>query len=381
MRIMKSLERSIRRRIKSRQLRKAGVASDGAAVLVTGGLGDLIVIARFMRDFVVHTGETQFSIFYSSPSLAEAVFRNVPGFTTAYPERLYGYGIGLFAYSLRINQFIYVDKWPDIRRFLSRKVENTKIFQLLDTYEKAVLPLSAVRDNHPFLDGALGRYAAIKGHQRKDFLHYLSGIKYGGDQLPIVADHDVLGKFGLIPGRYVTVHNGYDENMQGVKGARATKAYPYWGEVVSHLKAHFGDDIQFVQIGTPTTSETIEDVDHNLVGKTNLAQAIGLVAQAAFHLDNEGGFVHVASAFDKRSCVVFGPTSLDYFAYVDNLNFAPRECGDCWWSEKTWMTKCPRGDVQPACMTKHDPFVLAKAISDWWSLKSIHPQQRVSRIF
>ncbi|WP_367303916.1 glycosyltransferase family 9 protein [Rhizobium sp. X9] len=94
--------------------------------------------------------------------------------------------------------------------------------------------------------------------------------------------------------------------MQSLPGQRATKAYPRWANVVSHLRERFDDDIKFVQIGTEKTSEPIAGVHVNLIGKTSLKEALGLLEHAAFHMDNEGGFVHAAAAFGKKSCVIFG---------------------------------------------------------------------------
>ncbi len=108
-------------------------------------------------------------------------------------------------------------------------------------------------------------------------------------------------------------------------------------------------DLVFVQIGA-ATSTPIPAVDYDLISQTSLAQAAGLIRDAAFHLDNESGLVHIASCYGTQSCVVFGPTPLAYFGYLENINIPPATCGNCWWITETWMDRCPKGLPSPICM-------------------------------
>ncbi|CUX36945.1 glycosyltransferase family 9 protein [Agrobacterium fabrum] len=367
MTVFKTIEQKLRRAYKRRKLASVGIVqNDDGAILITGGLGDLIVIARFLRDLSKHLGGGKFSIFYTSPAVAEIVFKGVPGFKGAYPSHFFKYAKDICLYGLRINQFIYVEKWPAHRALANGDTKIFELVRILEFHERKIEPLDLMRFHHPYLDGALGRYAAIKGRCRNDFLHYATGIRCGDDTLALSNDDTILARHELVAGKYVTVHNGYDEAMQSLPGQRATKAYPGWPDVVSDLRERLGEDIKFVQIGTEKTSEPIAGVHVNLIGKTSLKEALGLLAHTAFHMDNEGGFVHAAAAFGKKSCVVFGPTSVDYFGYPSNLNFAPLQCGDCWWSEKTWMMMCPKGDSVPVCMSAYDPKNLAHRIHQWW---------------
>ncbi|WP_156390083.1 glycosyltransferase family 9 protein [Rhizobium sp. Root491] len=372
MAVFKTIEQKLRRAYKRRKLASAGIVqNDDGAILITGGFGDLIVVARFLRDLSMHLGGGKFSIFYNSPAVAEIVFKSVPGFKGAYPSHFFKYAKDICLYGLKINQFIYVEKWPAHRALANGDKKIFELVRILEAHEKKIEPLDLMRSHHPYLDGTLGRYAAIKGRSRNDFLHYAAGIAYGGDALSLSKDETVLDRHGLVAGKYITLHNGYDEAMQSLPGQRATKAYPGWANVVSDLRVRFGDDVKFVQIGTAKTSEPIAGVHLNLIGKTSLIEALGLLEHTAFHMDNEGGFVHAAAAFGKKSCVVFGPTSVDYFGYPSNLNFAPLQCGDCWWSEKTWMMMCPKGDSVPSCMAAYDPGILARDIYDWWRIQNV----------
>jgi ADP-heptose:LPS heptosyltransferase len=157
------------------------------------------------------------------------------------------------------------------------------------------------------------------------------------------------------------VHNGFDTNFI-ISGKRATKCYPYFDRVVTAIKAA-RPDVLIVQIGT-TTSEAIPDVDLNLIGQTSLQEVSGLLRATMLHLDNEGGLVHLAACYGRRSLVVFGPTPSDYFGYAGNININPLKCGNCWWLDDLWMDRCPRGLDQPECMFSQPPEHVATLAID-----------------
>jgi len=70
----------------------------------------------------------------------------------------------------------------------------------------------------------------------------------------------------------------------------------------------------------------------------------------------------VAASMGKKSAVMFGPTSIKYFAYPENINLDSKFCGNCWWSRKTWMEACPRGFDSPLCMDYLQPEMVAVQI-------------------
>ena len=56
------------------------------AFVISGGLGDTLVIARFVRDLAAHVSGIQFDIFSPTPKRAAWVFGQVPGFRAAYHD-------------------------------------------------------------------------------------------------------------------------------------------------------------------------------------------------------------------------------------------------------------------------------------------------------
>jgi hypothetical protein len=321
------------------------------AITVSGGLGDLIVIARCMRDLAATVEPFSFDVFAPAPRLAHWVFAAVPGFERAFHDTVIAMAGNAYDLNLRMNQMVVIEhamtRWQRIRRapLLASVIGTIGHSRRLHDLEPYIA-------YHPWLDNALARKAVFTGHDRRTFLHHLAGLDYGGDRLAIAADDAALARFGLAGRRFITIHNGFDTNFV-IAGERATKCYPHFAAVAAGLKAA-RPDLLIVQIGT-TTSEPIAGADLNLIGKTSLIEVAGLLRAATLHLDNEGGLVHLAACLGRRSLVVFGPTPSDYFGYPGNIAVDPLHCGGCWWIDRLWMGRCPRGLAEPECVFTQPP--------------------------
>lgn len=324
------------------------------AMAVTGGVGDFVVIARFLRDLSVANGEITFDVFSPAPDRAAWAFAAVPGFHRSYHDILFEHVLREYDVALRANQMVVVYheflRWEALR-------DKPKLVHMIDALTRSRVKVDVFVNHHPFLDNFLAQVAVFAGRTRRDFLHYMAGIPYGGDLLSVPADHSAVARVGLKPGGYVTVHNGFDTGFV-ISGKRATKCYPHFGAVVAILKEAL-PHLVFVQVGAEETSERLTECDIDLVGRTTLNEVAGLLSTAAFHIDNESGLVHLARCYGVPSGVVFGPTPSDYFAYPDNHAVEPPICGSCWWLSRTWMDGCAKGYPQPRCMTEQDPNEVA----------------------
>jgi hypothetical protein len=319
---------------------------------VIGGLGDHLITARFLKDFLIQEGCVSFDIYSRRTALSEWLFAGMPGCRQIAPA----------SYDLRWTQAQYALHLSAIG-YLAVDHVKPRMLHNQDLHPLRRLNEALAANTHklhkfikaqPQLDGYLGHYVVAKGFTRHNFLHQLAGIAYSGDTLSLPTDEDALQTFGLTGKRYITVSNGYDDATEVEPGQVVTKVYPFHAEVMARLKKTY-PDLTVVQIGAHT-STPIDAADVSLIGKTSLAQVASLLQHALFHVDNEGGLVHLARAVGTRCCVVFGPTLVGYFGYDANLNIAPRECGGCWWMEGRWMTRCVKGASQPPCMYTQSPL-------------------------
>jgi len=326
-------------------------------IAISGGIGDFLVIARFMRDFLGRAEAPQFDVYSPSPGLASWAFSKVPGFRSSMHDLLFERYKTFYDLSLRINQFVVVHwdyaNWPKLRR----QADFVRSIDSIIRYRPKLDPFVEV---HPYMDNFLALRAVFNNTSRRNFLHHIAGCSYGGDKLPLKVDAGIVKRAGLGQARYVTVHNGFDAAFV-MSGDWATKCYPHFAAVIATLREQT-PDMKFVQIGT-VTSKPIEGVDIDLVGQTSLEEVSGLIAGAVMHIDNEGGLVHMAACLGVRSCVVFGPTPSNYFGYPANINIDPMVCGGCWWIKETWMDACPRGFGIARCMSEQPPERIAARIA------------------
>ncbi len=325
-------------------------------IRILGGVGDYIVIARYLRDLQACVEPIVFDIYSNRSTLAAWIFASIPGFRVSYDEAIFSPAESGYSLAMQISQFIVVeDSWMS-PRLTTKHPRLARVAQAIRGVRPSIEPIIA---EHPRLDSFLAQKAIFSNRSRRDYLHFMSGLaNYGGDAIGIGFSDVARRRHGLTTRPYVTVHNGYDPNMV-VSHVRATKCYPHFGQVIAMLReSHPG--MTFVQIGIHT-SEPIGSADMNLIGKTTLPEAAGLIHGAMLHIDNEGGLVHLAAAMGTRSCVVFGPTSARYFGYPGNINVEPSFCGGCWWITETWMNHCPRRFPSARCMTEQPAAVVARA--------------------
>lgn len=357
--LLREARGAARRNSVARQIASVREDLDGVpllAIRVTGGIGDRLVVARFMRDLAAYASDLRFDVYALGPDVTRWAFGGVPGFREAYDEAIFDFVIGEYDLALRVSQFVIMHEqtanWRRVR-------ESPQLARVAANLIRFRPKIEAFVQHHPYLDGFLARVAVYANRTRADFLHHMAGIPYGGDRLGIGVADDEPGRRGLAPG-YITVHNGFDPEFV-ISGSRATKCYPHFGAVIDRLKSRY-PQLRFVQVGTSATSEPIAEADLNLIGLTSLPQVGALIAGALLHIDNEGGLAHLAACLGTTSCVVFGPTPADFFGYSGNINVSPSYCGGCWWINETWMSRCPRGFAEPRCLTEQDPESVAAAI-------------------
>lgn len=238
--------------------------------------------------------------------------------------------------------------------------------------------------NHPFTSGLLAQTVTTLGYKRHNFCHSMAGIKYNPASLPLPLTTNAKQKFGIPDRPYITIADGYDYSFHANKSgtASSTKSYPHFDSLIREIKReHPGSFI--VQIGKDVGKPML-GADLVLLNKTSLSEMAEILRSSSLHIDNEGGLVHLANCLDVRSCVIFGPTSLEYFGYEENLNVAPIFCGNCYWVNPTWMVECPRGYNSPRCLTDQPPGLvaaqLAPTLREIFSQHSSHrPVERMSR--
>jgi hypothetical protein len=329
-------------------------------VKITGGLGDYVILSRVIRDLEEHSGKmVEFYIFCSAPGTGSWVWKNIPYVKRVFDEIFFDHYKSSFDCVIYLNQFIFYDE---------ENINIDKIMNLSPAFGKVLASCRRNRrdwnfyiDNHPVLDGAFAHTAVARGFNRYNFIYHLLGIEPGEISRDFFTENDIADELTEKYGSWITINTGFDANFV-ISQRVATKCYPAdaWNEVVKLLKTNL-PETKIVQIGG-VNSIPVKGVDENLSGKIPLPQSVGVLKKSSLHIDIEGGLVHVARSLGIKSVVIFGPTSMDYFGYPNNVNLKSEYCGNCWWTTERWMEICPRKHDTPRCLELLSPEKVADTV-------------------
>jgi hypothetical protein len=329
------------------------------AVKITGGIGDAVVITRWLRDFLGSLqGLYTVDLYFKHHRTAQFLFAGIPGLRSCYDESLFNPLRRCYQASFYLNQF--VDTWLGFRKELLIHFD-PQLLNMVATIWWSRQKWKKYIHQHPYFDGAFANLAVLQGLRRETFVHAFTGTPYGGPLLSLDLGAPVARKHPALAGPYLTVHDGWDGGFTGLS-SRPTKALlkEQWPLLVEKIKKL--TPLKIVQIGGATGS-AIPGVDLNLKGALTLQQSAGVLQNSVLHIDSESGLVHLASAVGTKSLVMFGPTNLAFFGYKENINVPPNQCGNCWWSKDDWMRDCPADYEAPLCMQTHDLDKIASLVA------------------
>lgn len=322
---------------------------------ITGGLGDLIVAARFIRDLLSLAPSVKFDIYYGNPPIAKWIFKRFHNLRGVYLDNIFFSVHEYYDVSMEVNHIpivlecgmdlSYISQFPEMVSAIKSIIHARKDLQLCI-------------DNYPQLDHLVGRKAIFSNADRRNYLSKLAGIKFIDETLCIDTEKYEINSINSLQ-KYIVIHNGYDPNFNALI-KNPTKQYLYFDRVVEILKERV-PNIPIVQIGISKTSIPLKGTI-NLLDKTTMKQAADIIKNSCLLIDNESGLVHLAAALGKKAAVVFGPTPKEYFGYPKNISISPEVCGGCWWVTSTWMEKCPKNQEKPECFASISAERIANTI-------------------
>lgn len=108
---------------------------------------------------------------------------------------------------------------------------------------------------------------------------------------------------------------------------------------------------------------TLKNNVFNLCGKTQLGEAIDIMATADQVVSNDSGLMHIAAALQKPLIAIYGPTSPEFTPPLSDLAEVvqiPVDCGPC------FQRTCPEGHHK--CMQNISPANIADIFSSQNSL-------------
>lgn len=227
--------------------------------------------------------------------------------------------------------------------------------QTIDDYKLEVLPFrnfgTHIRRMH-----YLGRNCYTSFNYTSDLNTDRNKIK-----IPVKGDQqETLKKYHLQ--RYITLNYGTGMSSSGNRET-ISKQWPmkYYEVFVKRFKKAYGD-IEIVQLGDKS-AEAIEGVDKIVFGE-DIGCVEHILLNSIFHLDSEGGLVHLASQLGTKCIVLFGPTQAEYFGYPDNINIVSDKCSGCYGLYDT-SYHCAKNMKKPECMWSISPEMVLKRAEDY----------------
>ncbi|MDR0693412.1 MAG: hypothetical protein LBF49_02455 [Puniceicoccales bacterium] len=172
---------------------------------------------------------------------------------------------------------------------------------------------------------------------------------------------EILKSFGLEETQYITMQRGINAHEKSSESTRMWPIRHYEKFIELFHRAY--PNIKVIQLGYSNgLCKSMDGVDVNLVGKTSLGELAVLLKHSLFHLDGDGGTVHMKRFLNGRSIAIFGPTLEKVIGYSENINLRGDGCGSwCEWVSNDWDSRCLRGFKEAPCMASVSPEIVMEA--------------------
>jgi len=350
------------------------------AIIIYGGFGDNVISSAWIKELYRRLDCIVEIDIYTLPQ-HYCLFLLMP-----YKVRMFSYDLFNIAagYDLKlvIAHFIRINHW-DPHRIIDK---DKKLYDLLDKLNVFNNKYEKYLNAQPLLDGEWANLMTKLGRNRWSELNIDGAFDFDSSKGLLHLDidkYDVLDKLNLRGKQYITMNTGYD----AVVPKRHTKIWlpEYFNTLCELIKQRYPDLI-IVQLGA-NNSLPIKNVDINCFGKLDMEESIIVLKHSLLHIDGESGLVHIRRQLHGKSIVLFGPTSMEYHKYIENINISsPFYCTNCMWMLGDWYMKCVRtGSGYPAqCMEAITPqmvMVEAEKYLDTVLSKKIEITQTVLEIY
>lgn len=329
------------------------------AILATGGFGDMVIQKRLVMEFIRLVPDCRIDIYnIKSISLLKYLYQGcinihavIPDLGARYLQNVSKYALGI---TIEACHFLKVDhlqeeKFPDKYHFF---VEQIKRLERECEDERADISMPP----HVTIYRRM-----IQGCNVYTGFNYHGTFAINDHKVDIPLDEHA-GKYvqSLGLNNYITFNYGNGDCMDSSKVAKAWPRH-YFEQLISLLKAHY-PSLKIIQIGAEG-AEKIRGCDMWRLGD-EFTIVEHLLKHAIFHLDIEGGLVHLATQLETKCIVLFGPTVKEYYGYDENINIQVGTCHNCWGLYPD-VNRCVRGMKEPECMYSIKPELVMEYIQHY----------------
>ena len=336
------------------------ISSYPIALLISGGIGDMVIQKRFVAEIVKYVPDAKIDIYvvqnesfpkwlYSDCTNVQNIISDL-GIHYSSFKKLYGLSVSIYG-----SSFMRVDHL-DSARFKTKYPTFAGKMQALQTAcEDENISLSTP-------DAIAFHRRTYNGYDCYSWYSYGDIFPIKGRAVSIPSSCDSTPKVfqGLPIHNYITINTG---NGSCKDGNKIAKAWPHERfEKTALLFKKKYPHISIVQIGTKE-EKRLANVDFHFMGESFDIIAC-ILKNTIFHLDIEGGLVHLATQIGTKCIVLWGPTVASFFAYAENINIRRGNCHDCAGLYRD-INKCARDMEKPECMYSITPEIVLEEIDKY----------------
>lgn len=328
---------------------------DGSvAIRLGGGMGDDIIAKKFYEEFLTFFPQALVDVYSTVPKeILTTLYGDVSNLNLiindtgiAYKENADKYDLAL---NLSANLRIDVFKEEKIKNI------NAAFADKVNLYQEQYIPY--IGTSHSYITSQI--YKGNNCYTAANDGGFFS-IKDMKVDIPLKKSwKDEFDKLGIH--RYITLNYG-----NGVSANSDTASAKQWPIAYFHrfveLFSSMYPDIAIVQIGA-RNAKKIEGIDQYILGES-MELIKYVLKNSIFHMDIEGGLVHLATQLGTKCVVLFGLTQIDFLSYKQNINIVSDKCSGCWGLDSRNLFGCIRGLAEPECMYDITPEKVIKKINE-----------------
>ncbi len=330
-------------------------SEESMAILLSGGLGDNIIQKRFVTELIKFAPEIAIDIYsirntdylrYLYSDIAN--IRNViEDLGSRYDGECHNYTFSLVMEACR---YVRVDECREKTAYSDLSQRLKKVMNESDK-EKITLSTPTAVPNSIRLFQGLNAYNCFNYNGAFDIQDKKVGIPITDN-----GEHFYNG-LGLKQKQFYTVNFGTGECADPSKVAKMWYQDRF-EEVISLMKDRY-PDIQVIQLGASNAIQ-LKGIDKYVLGES-MDRVASLLKRTLFHLDIEGGTVHMATQLGIKCIVLFGPSPEEFYGYEENENIHSGRCQGCLGLLPD-VNKCARDMERPECMDLITPEMVLERI-------------------
>ena len=308
----------------------------------SGGLGDYI-ISRVILEYVMQLADCDVTIYVDKLAFAKAIYGDI---TDKY-KLWYEYDVEARYYDLAlwVEHFVHVDfiRGQRVRAFseeLAEKCEYVKYKKWKELYID--IPEQWWRERIRFEN------CKVLGLDRWTELGMQGVFEISTHKvtIPMTPVDELKEDITIFEYPYITINYGSDVMVKDRKQLKLWSKEGYIN-LIKLIKTEY-PKIQVYQLGD-AKAEKIPCVDNYILGK-DLEYIKHVLKNSLCHIDCEGGLVHLATQFDTKCVVLFGPTPVHMYGYPQNINIVSEYCSNCMGLHEMWAYDCYKGHDSSKCM-------------------------------